>query len=153
MLGCVFLISAALVFPAYLSAKSAETSVAAAYRAAAEASASSVNKGADTAITKAKEYMAAFETLVPLDADAGALSIVGVKPKGVSITSISLGDTDDGVGVSIGGVASTRAELLAFSDALETVSDFSAVNLPVNYLANDTNIDYTISLSIKNQNQ
>jgi len=153
MLGCVSLVSAALVFPAYLSARSTNTSAATAYSVAVEAEASSVNKDADAAIMQAKSYMSAFQTLIPLDADEVVSSIVGAKPQGVSITSISIGDTDDGIQVSIGGVASTREELLAFSNALENVSDFSAVNLPVDYLANDTNTDYTISLSIKIQNQ
>ena len=69
-------------------------------------------------------------------------------PKGVYLTKIAVTPTNEAAGkVSITGKASTRAGLLAFVSALQSVSAFQGVVVPVQSLASDANVDFTLAFS------
>lgn len=68
--------------------------------------------------------------------------------RGVSIDSFTMSRNEETLSLSIAGVAQTRADLRAFDNAIEAHELFSAVDLPISNLANDTDIAYTMTITV-----
>ena len=68
------------------------------------------------------------------------------RPGGVFLTSITTLFDQKGATVSLAGTARTRAELIAYSNALKKVPEFSNVVVPVSALVADVDSTFTVSL-------
>lgn len=149
LLSVVSLVSLVLVAPAYVAADNHYAQALAEETQAANAVESSKVGGEGAAVQKVAVYMGAAVSLIPLSPQTIIEPIVSALPAGVTITSLSIGVTDQGIEASVAGLADTRDELIAFTQALQGVGRFSNVDLPVSYLAQDSNIDYSIMISVK----
>jgi hypothetical protein len=88
--------------------------------------------GAYSSTTRLTEYDAAIAAL------AGG---------GVQLNTLEYTRTADTVVIKIVGVASTRAELARFRDALEADPQFSSVVLPISSLIKDRELDFSMTLN------
>lgn len=68
---------------------------------------------------------------------------------GIELTSISYHPGEKGVELRIGGVAATREALTSFRKRIETARGFTDVLLPVNNLARDRDIVFSITALYK----
>jgi len=74
--------------------------------------------------------------------------IAGRRVPGISITDFEVGRAGPtGTNIVIDGKAATREALVSFENNLSDDSRFSKVYLPVQYLAADTNISFTIDIT------
>jgi len=67
--------------------------------------------------------------------------------KGVHITGFAWTRTDDGIKLSVNGVAEDRQALITFENRLNASGYFSQVTLPISNLAKDKDIDFQIKFS------
>jgi hypothetical protein len=75
-------------------------------------------------------------------------SIIFNKTSSIKITHISYeNDGTLGKKISINGVASSRAALLSFSQALGYDSDFKKVDLPISNFVKESNIPFSLTLT------
>lgn len=76
--------------------------------------------------------------------------LLKIRTPGISFTQIIYGSRDDSTTtVSLQGVASDRASLHSFNDALLKSNSFSSVDLPISNFVKPTNIDFNFSLILK----
>ena len=133
------LVGVAGLVPAYLLGK-AELAL---LKASTENAAPSASAAALASTTEELGLLGPAPTLVePFIAEA-----VSAEVPGISLTnfSFSLSPTTR----EISGISNNRTALVNFAAALEAKPDFTSVNLPVNNLAKDTNIPFTISIALK----
>jgi hypothetical protein len=79
-----------------------------------------------------------------------AREITDKKESGIKINEFSQSDQT----LIINGVSSDRQSLLRFSHELQTIKDFSKVDLPISDFAKDKDINFSITLTVKaNANQ
>ena len=71
--------------------------------------------------------------------------ITDKKPSGISINDIQW----DNKTLVAGGIAGDRETLLGFSRDLQSVSDFSKVDLPISDFAKNKDIDFTLTITLK----
>ena len=75
-------------------------------------------------------------------------SLIGEKPSGVTLTSISYTREGEGGSFIVNGVAETRSTLINFSNAIERHGRFAEVNLPVSNLASNRDILFSLSFTV-----
>lgn len=76
-------------------------------------------------------------------------TIVGTLPQGVSLNSISFEKGESMYTFTISGMADTREALVAFRDALDGLTRFSGVDLPVTQLARRTDLEFSLTANIQ----
>ena len=74
---------------------------------------------------------------------------LALRGSGIAITSISLTRGGQPGAIAIGGTASTRDSLVAFSKRLQNEPSFSNASLPVSSLAKNKDIPFSISIDSK----
>lgn len=76
------------------------------------------------------------------------LRVVEDRVAGIAINNLSYtqGGSKGGNMLDVGGVASTREDLIAFTKRLEGEKIFAAVHLPIASLTLDKNIDFSLSI-------
>lgn len=75
--------------------------------------------------------------------------ITEIKPLGVTITSFQYVHPHGKAGVlAISGTSATRDALVLFEEALEKESRITDVQLPISNLANNTNLSFTITVTV-----
>ena len=73
-----------------------------------------------------------------------------VLPRGVSINVVAATyNKEGGVELSLQGVASERAKLIAYVEALKSLSEFANVSLPVSALVAERDAEFTLTLTFK----
>jgi hypothetical protein len=149
LFSIVAVASIVLIMPSYLAAENRYAQALSEETVAANAVEAGRQGGASAAVGKVSAYMDAALALAPLSPDTIIEPVVSARPAGVTITSISIGRTDSGIEASFAGNAATRDELLTFVKSLEGIAQFGNVDLPVSYLALDSNIDYSITVSVR----
>ncbi len=75
--------------------------------------------------------------------------IVGIVPEGISLQSVLWREEGEAVFLDMTGSASTRNELIAFGDALRSTGLFADVTIPIESLAQQTNLQFRLSLTLK----
>ncbi len=147
--GTVFLITAVLMLPTYFFIH-AEADQATEYVETAKAIADERAKGA------AQETLSTFHESVRLltentrEPSYGRILsfLTDARPRGVALSDIAVVYEDNGnASVSVGGVARTRAELIAYSQALKEVIEFSDVAVPVSDLVADVDSSFSLTLN------
>ncbi|MGB8816024.1 MAG: hypothetical protein WCC74_02195 [Minisyncoccia bacterium] len=79
------------------------------------------------------------------------LEILNNKNSGIKITAIKyLGETADQYKFSVSGQSATREELLAFFENLKKGTRFSGVDLPTSGFIKRTDIDFNLTIKVKN---
>lgn len=123
-------------------------------------------ESADVAIKKVTDYEQASVSLV--NASQQARTIVDGKEKErfskyvllleqlqgeeVQVTTVTLGRDEKGITpIAVGGVARDRQALAAFRDRLLADDAVTSVDLPISNLARDKDIQFTISVTLHNQ--
>lgn len=97
--------------------------------------------GTDMSLLSVLKSDAADPPLAPL-----ALEIVSLKGP-LTITSLAMSRVSTStVTVTLQGLAPTRNSLIAFEDSLESAMPGNKVDLPVNELANETDIPYSLQV-------
>lgn len=148
-IGVALTITAALMLPTYFIIH-AEADQAEGYVTTASAIASERAKGA------AQETLATFHESVTLlteahrdPAFARIMSLLTEElPRGVFLSDASVVFQEDGnASVSLKGTARTRAELIAYTNTLKKVPEFTSVNVPVGDLVADVDGAFTVSLT------
>ena len=76
-------------------------------------------------------------------------AVVKDKPDGVIVTSFSYSSSTDPKTLTVGGVASDRNTLLSFVNSLKTSPTAGNVDIPVSNFAKDSNINFSITISLK----
>lgn len=142
------LLTLLLLVPSYLIIH-AEADQAATYVAAATQLASERAKGqSPEALQRFQEEVTLLTSAARGPAVATILErVTENRPQGVSLSGVQI--TFDGAGnavVVLEGAARTRAELLAYSNILKKVPDFTNVVVPVSALVSDVNSSFIISL-------
>lgn len=150
LFSIVSLASCALAVPAYIAASNHYKQALSEETQASGAIESDNAGSAATVVQKVSSYIAAAQSLTPLSADTIVEPIVSARPSGVVVTSISVNSASGQIIATVAGVAGTRDELIAFQNALQGIAQFGNVNLPVSYLAQDSNINYSIAVTLKN---
>lgn len=147
--GTAFFITAVVMLPTYFLIH-AEADQASEYVETAKAIADERAKGA------AQETLATFHESVRLLTDSGREPSYGHilslltdgRPRGVTLSDISVVYDESGnASVSVGGVARTRAELIAYSQELKEVVEFSNVTVPVSDLVADVDSSFSLTLT------
>lgn len=101
-------------------------------------------------ITQTNRTLAVMNTLLYPEAAPLFQDILSRQPAGVHLTGFSYTLADDGTAsIVASGNALTRNILVSFEKSLEKSSLFASVNLPVSNLAKDTDIPFSITLSVK----
>ncbi len=145
--GVAILIGAALLLPSYFFIH-AEADQASAYVETAGSIADQHAKGA------AQDTLAQFNEAIRLlsGADRNPVFahlmtlITESLPRGVGVSTVSVVYDDSGnATIAVSGTAGTRAELLAYSDALKKVGELKNVTVPVSDLVAD--VDGSFSLT------
>lgn len=148
MLGMTGVVIAVLLLPSYFVIH-AEIDQAAEYVAAATQLADERAKG------QSQEVLQQFHELVTqLSATSHTSSYAHIlelttqdRPLGLGVSAVQVTYDDAGnATVLLSGTARTRAELIAFSNALKKVPELSAVVVPVSALVADVNAAFTISM-------
>lgn len=76
--------------------------------------------------------------------------VVKDKTANIKITSISFSGGQNGTAqFSVGGIAKDRQSLLDFEKNLQNESKFSSVDLPVSGFSQDSNINFSVNLGVK----
>ena len=148
LLSFVAIVSALLAASAYFAARdhfSVATEEESSVRKTLE---SGEQMGVSGVVSKVNAYITAATSLSPLSPEMIVEPIISALPSGVTVSAISLGETDAGIKATVTGTSVTRDELLTFEENLEGVARFSVVDLPVSSLAKDTNINYSITISV-----
>ena len=143
-------LGALLLVPSYLLAKNTVES-SARYRAALEDTLGLKEKaGVTDAMSALGERVSVLASYDAAPRTALALAAVGRDlPEGVSVTKMSLQITDTGAGtITVAGVAKARGALVSFVDALRADPLFQSVSIPVNQLATDTDIPFSLSFAL-----
>lgn len=93
--------------------------------------------------------LAALSSQLPAPSFVSLLgSVAQARAEGVSLTRIAFDQTESGaVTVGVAGEAESRTALVAFQKALQGLSVFDTVDLPVGNLAKDTEILFALSAS------
>ena len=76
-------------------------------------------------------------------------TIATSKPEGIVINSIDFSSGSSPDTVTLGGVASTRDSLVAFSGLFQSNPLFQNASLPISDFAKDRDIDFSLTLSLK----
>lgn len=153
LFSIVSLASCALAIPAYIAARNHYEQALSEETQASKAIESDNAGSAANVVQEVSSYIAAAQSLTPLSADTIVEPIVSSRPSGVIVTSISISSVSQAIVATVAGVAGTRDELIAFQKALQGIAQFQSVDLPVSYLAQDTNINYSIAVTLKNTTQ
>lgn len=79
--------------------------------------------------------------------------ILESRPSGVFITSFSYDfiakkGSAAFPGITVSGTAENRSELLSFVESLNKNKSFSSVDLPISNLISDTNVSYTLNITV-----
>lgn len=74
-------------------------------------------------------------------------------PSGVSVRQFSYAPTDEGVSVTLLGTAATRNALIEFGANLRVSPFFSRVDVPISSLARSEDIEFTLTISLKNTDE
>lgn len=90
------------------------------------------------------------KTLLQRTPTAALETVVERTPPGVSISQFSYTYGTEEISVSVVGRSATRAALIAFGDALRDTGLFSRVDVPVSSLAKSEDIDFSLTLTLKN---
>lgn len=75
------------------------------------------------------------------------------QPRDISILNIDFDKNADTQTIVLQGNANSRGSLATFIDSLETVEEFSTVNLPFSSFTRDSDIPFSITINIANENQ
>lgn len=84
----------------------------------------------------------------PLTVEDTVSKALGIRPLGLTTTTIIYEEQGARGTLSVKGVAKSRNDLVAFVRALEAIPEFSNVELPISNLARNENIPFTLSLSV-----
>lgn len=77
-------------------------------------------------------------------------SIINIKPKGITFSDISYTESgDNSKSIKIMGIASDRSTLRDFKSSLDSIKKFSTVTLPISDFLESSDINFTISITIK----
>jgi multidrug efflux pump subunit AcrB len=74
------------------------------------------------------------------------------QPRDISILNISFDKNTDSQTIILQGNANSRGSLATFIDSLETIEEFSTVNLPFSSFTRDSDIPFSITISLVNEN-
>lgn len=145
----VVAVTAVLLVPSFLLATFKESGLAG--RAAAESAEETkeyeeLSDRVAAANKLAKSLRLAASTTPPV----ALLSVVtGARPAGVEVTGIAYELRDGAPTLTVKGVAPTRRELVAFSDALRRDPLISSVTVPASNLAKDADIPFSFEAKAK----
>lgn len=79
-------------------------------------------------------------------------SVIQIKNSNIKISAISTeGDSNKFTKIVLRGFSNTREGLTKYTKDLKTLDIFSEVNLPVSSLVKSSDIDFVISLTLKNE--
>ncbi|MBV9349529.1 MAG: PilN domain-containing protein [Patescibacteria group bacterium] len=144
-LAIAVLASAALLVPSYLRA-TAEADAAARYLSASQKADAGNALGANSGLALISEEADILKTYPRSPEVAEALSLVTAQlPKGVTLNNIAITPGDAGGTMALSGIAVDRESLLSFVSALQKISAFSAVAVPVSALAGESNVPFTLT--------
>jgi hypothetical protein len=74
--------------------------------------------------------------------------IVQHKNPEIAITNISYGNENDTLTATVHGKAKARKDLVALKEGLEAESSIASVNLPVSSFAQNTNIEFSLNITL-----
>lgn len=75
--------------------------------------------------------------------------ITDKKTSGITLNQFFINYNDSGSSIIVSGNAKTRDYLTTFYHDIQSIPDFSKVDLPISDFAADKNIDFTMTLTIK----
>ncbi len=138
---------AALLVPSYLVAKNAEESATRNLDSIEKILGLKEKAGANASVLELSERVGILGSYSYTPAVMPVLSAVGASlVKGASVRTVKIKETENGKGtVTISGVADTRAALLSFSNALKAERIFSGVSIPVEQLAHEADISFSLT--------
>jgi len=141
--------SAAFLVPSYLRATAEADATTRTLQASQQALNLGAKGGTAGEFSVLTERVAILKTYMRPPEVADVLSLLTRQvPKGVSVSKITITPGDDGAGsLSLTGKADTRTDLLAYVAVLQGISAFKDVSVPVEALASEVNVDFTLSFS------
>lgn len=104
-----------------------------------------------------KEINSKIKTIKTNSSNKSAFFIISEalmnRPSGITVSSISSNSIKGGgrivlSGITVSGIAKDRKSLIEFSKILEENTNFSKVDVPVNSFAKDTNLPFSINISL-----
>lgn len=80
-------------------------------------------------------------------------SITDKQPRDINILKIDFKKTETSKSIVIQGTSNSRGGLASFIDVLETVPEFTSVNLPFSSFARDADVPFSITINITNPDE
>jgi Tfp pilus assembly protein PilN len=106
--------------------------------------------GLASVLSPTNEKIDALNSLEVFRVDKSIESILSKKNSSIKINKITLrSETDEKKTLSIKGEASSRDNLISFSESLKAINQFTNVELPLSNLAKNINVDFNIKIEIK----
>ncbi|GEM_PF-1470391 len=141
------LAGAAILAPSYLVAKSGEQSALQILDSTEKTLGLKEKNGANAGVLELVERVKILGAYEYRPAVMPVLSAIGTHvTKNISVRIVKMKKSESGKGtVTISGVAATRVALLAFVNALKTERIFTAVSIPVEQLAGESDIEFTLT--------
>ncbi len=107
------------------------------------------SSGAGESVAQTKEIMQILQTVNDtLPVEATLARIIRVVPAGVSVQNITFTRGAESPTIDLSGSAMNRTSLIAFGDALRGTGLFTDVHIPIEALAQNTDLHFRLTLVI-----
>ncbi len=145
-----FLAGTAALLPSFILSRAREAALsdqAAVLRHSVELASAT---GADKKLQDAKDRLALLSARLREPVPRELLSLlIGQKKNGITLNRFAFARNPSGaVVITVGGSASDRETLVAFSETLRKVPAFTASNLPISSFAQSQSIPFTITVTV-----
>lgn len=145
-------VSAGILFPAYYLIGS-QVSVYETSAVQASKKLASYDNVSESLVQASKEAKVIIdESNLPIFSDYISL-IEGLQGDGIQVSKIQLNRDQNSIGpILLSGIASDRQTLASFRDRLLESEQIVSVDLPISNLANDSDIQFNITVTLANEN-
>lgn len=164
ILGSLFIIATVMLLPSYVITNIEHKEVESALSHFEESKQTVVDKEVERQVVSTRQKMQDLESSEQFFISDVISKINSVKNVDVSLNTIAFqettlkGESDDGgsgtsLDFQINGISENRKSLVSFKDALNGLDIFSSVDLPLSNLAQETNIIFSLKITIEKKDE